>query len=325
MAGQVSLGAEFNLNDGVTDQFTAADNNVLDVAQFTIGAWVLPSAILTRSQTLIDKGSNFRLAIAANNLTPTLFIATTPGCATVTQVSAATALLPNQWNHVMGMFDGSLLQIYVNGYLQGSTSVSGSACTNASNLLIGNTTDSRFFAGRLDEVTLYNHALLPTDIRDTFWYQGKLVEEHSTHTLIVDNDNPTSQVQLPTLPYVTGGTQLLVTANDASSPVSMVELHVDKYHGTTAWQPAPQCMDAVGDSAWCPYFTPSGEGEYRLQTRATDAVGHQTTSNVTSLYVDTTPPTLSSSLSSGALVSAVPDPAHANAWIVQSAARRSIR
>ena len=317
VAGQVSLGAEFNLNDGVSDQLTVADDNALDVGQFTIGAWVLPSVILTRSQTLIDKGSNFRLSIAANDLTPTLSIATTPGCATVTQVSAATALIPNQWNHVMGLFDGSALQIYVNGYLQGSTSVSGSACTNASNLLIGNTADSRFFAGRLDEVTLYNHALLPTDIRDTFWYQGKLVEERSTQTLIVDNDNPTSQVQLPTLPYVPGGAQLLVTAHDASSPVSMVELHVDQYHGTAAWQPAPQCMDAVGDSAWCPYFTSSGEGEYRLQTRATDAVGHQATSGVTSLYVDTTLPTLGSNLSSGALVSALPDPAHENAWIVQ--------
>jgi hypothetical protein len=109
VAGQVGLGAAFNTStDGVGDQLTVADNNALDAANFTIGAWVQPAAILTRSQTLIDKGSNYRLDIAANGLTPTLSIAAATGCATAAQVSSAVALAANQWNHVMGTFDGGV-------------------------------------------------------------------------------------------------------------------------------------------------------------------------------------------------------------------------
>lgn len=315
VGGQVSLGAEFNVSPiSTTDQLSVADNAALDVGSFTIGAWVQPAAILTRSQTLIDKGSNFRLSISANGLTPTLTIAANGGCTTAGQVSGAVQLMPAQWNHVMGAFDGSALQLYVNGYPQGRVTVSGAACVNSSNLLIGNDTSARFFAGRLDEVTLYKRALSPTEVRDMFLYQGKLVEERSSQNFIVDRDDPTSQLQAFPLPYLPGGAQLFISAHDATTHVSLVELGVEGPTPPLTWQSAPACIDSTGDTAWCPYFKPSGEGHYRLQTSAIDAVGHKAVANGrTDVYVDQTPPTLTSS---GTLVSTQPHPTHENEWII---------
>ena len=31
----------------------------------------------------------------------------------------------NQWNHVTGVYDGSVMKIYINGVLRGTTSVTG--------------------------------------------------------------------------------------------------------------------------------------------------------------------------------------------------------
>lgn len=95
------------------------------------------------------------------------------------------SLLPNQWSHVVGTYDGTTMKLYVNGVLEQQEIVSGGDVANSNNpVLIGmrSTTGSwqaaycaggtcyrnTHFPGMLDEVAIYNRALTQTEIMAHF-------------------------------------------------------------------------------------------------------------------------------------------------------------
>ena len=318
--GQVGTAAEF---DGVDDTITVPDNTTLDLTRFSVGAWVMPTAIITSSQVLIDKGSNYSLFISPGSMTVTLSFQA--NCGAARNVTTTANLVQNQWNHVMGTYDGTTARLYINGYEQGRLAATGSACANTQALRIGGRPSPRAtLAGRVDEVTLYDHALSEFEVRDIFLYQGKWVEERKSQTVVVDNDNPVSVLRsyTDTMPYLANQDYVMhVEAQDATSRVAMVELGVRKDgQADYAWTPAPRCMDATGGNAWCPMpnFEPTGEGRYLLQTRAIDVVGHtETPTRSYTLYVDGTAPQISATLASGAIVTATLHPTLRNAWVAR--------
>ena len=63
-------------------------------------------------------------------------------------------------------FGGGTFRIYVNGVQVGSRAVSGTIRTSAAALMIGgNTVWPEWFAGRIDEVRVYNRALTQAEIQ----------------------------------------------------------------------------------------------------------------------------------------------------------------
>ncbi|HNT78983.1 MAG TPA: hypothetical protein PKH77_28600, partial [Anaerolineae bacterium] len=322
--GQAGQAVEFNLTPGHTDdQITLAADTALNLSRFSVGAWVQPSAIKTSEQVLVSKGANYKLSIPANGLQARLTF--TPvsgsGCGAVISVTGVTPLLPNQWNYVMGTYDGSVARIYVNGYEQGSLVVSGGACASSSAVFIGGTSASNAFAGRLDEVALYDYALDGFDVRDIFRYQAKLVQERRTDVLFVDNTPPTSELRSydPSQRYLANENVLMyVAASDAHAGVSQVELLVTKLGQSETWIPAPACMDTDGDAAWCPFFKPAGEGQYSFVTRATDWAGNRETPHAgVILHVDGTPPAATLEQTTDQVVVAGPHPTLPNTWQVR--------
>ncbi|HQJ10240.1 MAG TPA: tandem-95 repeat protein [Anaerolineae bacterium] len=321
-AGQAGQAAEFNMAPGhTTDRITIAANASLDLPHFSVGAWVQPAAIKNGEQVLVSKGNNYQLSIPAGGLTATLTLApvSSGACGAGISVASLTQLLPDQWNYVMGTYDGSTARIYVNGYEQGSVALSGTACASTEAVSMGGSAAGSPFYGRLDEVTLYDHALNAYTVRDIYRYQGKLIHERRSDALLVDATAPTSALRSynPDLPYLANqGVLMYVAAQDGYAGVSQVELLVTKAGGSPTTVAAPACTDSLGDTAWCPFFKPSGEGQYVLATRATDWAGNQATSANTALYVDATPPVANLGLPSDSLLSARLHPTLSNVWSV---------
>jgi hypothetical protein len=79
---------------------------------------------------------------------------------------SGTAQLPlNTWSHVAATYDGTNLRLYVNGTLVGTRAMSGQVTATANPLRIGgNTIWGEYFAGRIDEVRIYNRPLAATEI-----------------------------------------------------------------------------------------------------------------------------------------------------------------
>ncbi len=85
-------------------------------------------------------------------------------------ISPAGALLLDTWQHVAGVFDGTVMKIYINGQPAGSLSFAGTiAVSSGIKPRIGALADttwgmSRYFSGMIDEVRVWNRALAQNEI-----------------------------------------------------------------------------------------------------------------------------------------------------------------
>jgi hypothetical protein len=79
----------------------------------------------------------------------------------------SSALALNTWTHLAATYDGSTLRLFVNGVQVGSKAQTGSLLTSANPLQIGGDTFyGQYFAGRIDEVRVYNTALTQAQIQN---------------------------------------------------------------------------------------------------------------------------------------------------------------
>ena len=78
----------------------------------------------------------------------------------------SSALPLNTWSHLAATYDGATLRLYVNGTQVASTAVLGAIETSTGALTIGgDSLYGQYFAGRIDEVRIYNTALTPPQIQ----------------------------------------------------------------------------------------------------------------------------------------------------------------
>jgi len=175
--------------------------------------------------------------------------------------------------------------------------------------------------GRIDHVAYYAKALSPLEIRRIFRVEAKWISERYGVEVTVDPDTPSSVLESDEPYRPNADILMLVSAQDPTSRVSMVEMGVSSDDGQTyTWQYAPRCQDADPGrrAAWCPTFHPTvGEGRYLIQTRATDIVGNRETPTRTyTILVDDTPPQVSTPIQNRAILTLTRDPTITNTWNV---------
>ena len=328
--GRLGQAADFDGTDDIVEVSYAAD---LHLQNFSVGAWVRPtSSGKSSAQDLIMTGKvrdtwvypNYRLAIKPNGLTPIFQAGWGQTFGTETWCSAVSAvpLVQNTWNHVLGTYDGETLRIYVNGSQQGQGPPGSAYLQDGYDLQIGGLTsyDKSRFAGQMDEVVIYDHALSAREVREIFLYQAGWVEDRQSHNITVDRDMPTSELSVPATYLPKAGVQLLLEASDDTSGVAGADLGWCRSAASCTpgnWTAAPACQDADGDGAWCPTFTPDSEGRHTLKARVTDGVGNRAESATSvTVYVDDNAPTLTMGFAEGALLDALPHPTEPEAWVV---------
>ena len=94
------------------------------------------------------------------------------------QATSTNTIPFNQWVHVAGTYDGSVVRIYVNGQLSGSLSYAEGIYPGTYTMSIGCTLDSfpnSLFHGKIDEVSRYDRALSDCEIQSIYLVgrQGK--------------------------------------------------------------------------------------------------------------------------------------------------------
>ncbi|NOZ06931.1 MAG: hypothetical protein GXP41_11385, partial [Chloroflexi bacterium] len=334
LQGRMGQAAQF---DGVDDIIRVPNVPDLDPeSAFSVGVWVMPTSGGKRSypQDLVTKGesvdssvsSNFRLAIQPDSLTPFFQVGTghISGSPSDSAVSAV-PLVQNIWNHVMGVYDGKTLKIYVNGSPQGEIPRWHAPLIFGYDLTIGglaHPTEDRF-AGRLDEVTVYDYALPEHEVRAIYLYQNGWVEDRESLNIAVDNDAPASRLAVPAEYLPLANMQLLGVASDATSGVAEVTLEWCRGGSgciPTSWRTAPRCQDASEQKeeggAWCPTFAPEKEGRHSLRLRVVDRVGGEAVSDRVTVFVDDKAPILTADFAEDAVFNVAPHPALRYAWVL---------
>ncbi len=158
--------------DGVNDWVTVNDANDLDFTTgMTLEAWVFPTTSGGGSwrNVLIKErsgGEVFNLYANADTNAPVVYVVSASQPATPLDARGVASLPLNTWAHLAVSYDGTTLRLYVGGNLVGSRAVSSPLLTSTGVLRFGgNNVWGEFFAGRIDEVRLYNRALTQTEIQ----------------------------------------------------------------------------------------------------------------------------------------------------------------
>jgi hypothetical protein len=153
--------------DGVNDWVTVPDSASLDLSgRATLEAWVFPTALGGAWRTVVIKEQPGQLvyALYANNdlARPSGHLFTTGDL-----YSSGSAQLPaNAWSHLAMTWDGTTQRLYVNGSQVASRAVGGTLPNSAGALRFGgNSVWSEWFAGRLDEIRVYDRTLTQAELQ----------------------------------------------------------------------------------------------------------------------------------------------------------------
>ncbi len=173
-AGEV--GQAFGLNG--TNQFVSIpDSPSLRPTNLTIDAWVNPTD-LTQDRAILIKSA---LSSGGNDFAYGLRVLTgghaegriTDAGGAFASVVSTSVLSINQFQHIALTYDGAALKLYVNGVLDATTATNLTPVQNTNPVSIGvwqsvSSGVIQYWFGRIDEVELFNRALIDTEIQGIF-------------------------------------------------------------------------------------------------------------------------------------------------------------
>jgi hypothetical protein len=161
-AGQFGRALSF---DGVDDRISIADAASLDLtAGVTLEAWVNPTNLggwrMIVAKTTNGTPNNYFLAL--DDGVPTFGFFNTGW----REHTGGAAVPLNVWTHVAATFNDAANQVrlYVNGVEVFTSTETASLVTNAAQLRIGVGFSNEVFAGRIDELRVYNRTLSAAEI-----------------------------------------------------------------------------------------------------------------------------------------------------------------
>jgi hypothetical protein len=160
---------EYNGKDNYVD--CGNDSSLALEKEFTLCAWIFRKSdsgdwerILAKSD---DKEYDYWLQLKPYEYSASGGIVLQDGAQTRHLDGIQGTPVPrNEWVHLAVVYDGSKLAAYINGVLDKSRALSGLIRTSSKPLFIGRLQNSYNFAGLIDEVTIWNRALLPQDLRE---------------------------------------------------------------------------------------------------------------------------------------------------------------
>jgi hypothetical protein len=142
--------------------FVAASS--LQPAAFTFALWMKPN--VTQSNTAFGRAYNG--ATASTDTMETIIELGDVWSVGTNSLYIGHTLDHGVWHHVAGVYDGSMLTLFLDGTAAAMPQAVGAAMYATDNYTIGcdvNTgSPSEFFDGSIDEVRLYDHPLTPAEV-----------------------------------------------------------------------------------------------------------------------------------------------------------------
>lgn len=203
--------------DGIDDFISINDNSTLKPTnQITISAWVNIDEnqtgnfrrIISKQYEDLQNFATYQLITGTNNSTfkgtAGLALRTGPGNSQIqTNIYSWSGdngvSLLNQWQHILGVYNGSQLKFYQNGILVSTVNFSGNLFYDTQNLLVGKGKEGEtlpgteiFFKGKIDDIGIWNRALTEQEIDNL--YNNSLSTSTFINSTINIFPNPTSSV-----------------------------------------------------------------------------------------------------------------------------------
>ncbi|MFC2174492.1 LamG-like jellyroll fold domain-containing protein [archaeon] len=167
--------------DGATDYITVADSASINfTGPFTVSLWAKAEVAPDQWDTLLVKATSDwwddGYALFYDSASTVKFYLNG-----FDEDFATASLTPTQWNHIVGVYNGSALRIFVNG-TEGTpdTSITGTGPTNAAPIRIGSHDGGYEHQGWIDDILVFNHSLSPEQVTALYNNQTNLIVSQET-------------------------------------------------------------------------------------------------------------------------------------------------
>lgn len=155
--------------DGLGDRIDCGFASILDVSVLTVCAWVYPSSpaanaeIVTRDNGSTERSWRLGIGTGTGRFSWTVYVG-----GSRRQAQSAVGYSDDEWHRVVGVSDGTLIYLYVDGVLRAGT-VGGAVDTDPSDIFIGsNSVGGALFSGRVADVRIYDHPWSEDQVEDDF-------------------------------------------------------------------------------------------------------------------------------------------------------------
>ena len=156
--------------------FSATTNIPVGNSNYTISTWFNPSTI-SGDRGLVGWGNyGTTNEVNALRLSSTGLVNYWQG----NDLTASYSFSLGSWYNAVATFNGTTRSIWVNGSLISSDTPVGHNVPNSTNLTVGVTNTTEYFAGNMGEVQIFNRALSSTEISDN--YNALLPRYNGTYT-----------------------------------------------------------------------------------------------------------------------------------------------
>lgn len=203
-----TTGSAFDL-DGANNRIDCGNGASLNfTGNYSIEFWAKSTeaklgSVVAKADSSTGSGNGFYIVFNTNMWKFSHFYAAT--VATATQSASI-----NVWYHVVGIYDGSKIILYVNGVPSTATSAPSFNPAPAQNLKIGilSYTSAFRFKGSIDEVRIYSRALSSDEINAHYW--------RSKYSSLEPTIGITQAAQEETAPSITALSATNATSNNAT-------------------------------------------------------------------------------------------------------------
>jgi hypothetical protein len=166
--------------DGVEDYVEVEDNSILDIQhQITLSVWLklnqlpvsITKIIVKPTETGLDPWELYALDVKRNTGEIRFVLSDGTSYYENGWHSVVSTLPLNQWNHIVGTYDGTAMKLYANNSLVNSKSVSLKIGENNQDLYIGKWLSGSSIDGLIDDAMIFNRALNSSEIQEI--YEGQ--------------------------------------------------------------------------------------------------------------------------------------------------------
>jgi LruC domain-containing protein len=145
-------------------------------------------------------------------------------------------VIDQDWHHLVGVYNGSQMHLYLDGVLLKSNATSGNLNSSSADLLLGSQSSVNFFSGQLDEAMIFDRALTVEDV--AYLYANNYNPSDGNNALI--SHWPLDVLNGNQIAEVNGGFN--ATATDLTPASGMVGNCMD-FNGSTSTAIAPHHPD----------------------------------------------------------------------------------
>jgi Concanavalin A-like lectin/glucanases superfamily len=154
--------------DGTNDYVSVPNESLYDTTgPLSVSVWIKVAAFDKNWQAILTKGDT-SWRIARDTTTNTITFGN-QGLTTY-KVTTVTSVNDGKWHHLVGVYDGSNLKIYLDGALNATATTSGTPSTNSYVVYIGENSEitGRQFTGAIYDARFYNRAITSEEVTQLY-------------------------------------------------------------------------------------------------------------------------------------------------------------